>query len=159
MIIKNDNVINLKDNKTKRMSDAMDADINGTVSLDVFSEAIKTALRYDRGIMLLAIPDVGDVVILDDAVNILMRLFSTPFFERNYKELFVYISTIGTYFYPSFNIIMNKIKYGRLDNESVVTVYQSDDNSCRWRLDIMASKKNVREIKDFMGPSNYFGSF
>ena len=159
MIIKNDNVIILKDNKAKRMAKAMDADINGTVSLDVFSEAIKTALRYDRGIMLLAIPDVGDVVILDDAVNILMRLFSTPFFERNYKELFVYISTIGTYFYPSFNIIMNKIKYGRLDNERVVNVYQSDDNSCRWRLDIMTSKKNVREIKDFMGPSNYFGSF
>ena len=156
MIIVNDNVISLKTNKTKRMSDAMDAYLNSYVPLDVFYKAIRGKRPDPKGIILFIIPYVGNVVFLNNAVGILLRLFSTSYFWKKEKDFFVHIYTTKNDLYPSFCICKN----GTYDRNGIVAhVFQFDNDMAGWGFPVEISNEDSGEIMDFMERTNYIGKF
>ena len=146
MIIVNDNVISLKTNKTKRMSDAMDADINATVSIDVFYEAIMHYSPNPAGLGLVKIAEVGDVIILNNVIGILVKLRSLPLVQDNWEKGFVFITTDVSFLYPSFFIKSSE----KFSYKMLVAIFQHDSGSCRWRGGMDINKKQSRELKEYM---------
>ena len=146
MIIKNDNVIILKDNKAKRMAKAMDGYLNVYVPFPRIYNIIVALPQKSKGASLISIPDTCDVLFLNKSINILVKLYHSFFINNLKNEVYVYIHKRKECLYPKLIIGVSGIYF----SEEFLSIYQNNNGHSYWQVGFGIQKEKSIILKDFM---------
>ena len=145
-----DNVIHLDDYKERRKAFSASTVLDAEVPIGVFYQAILEAIpTHHNGAVL--IPNVGYVLILDDAFSLLIQLWFSSLLQDICQNFVVHIYTMPQYLYASF-CISTPTKFDRL---KIVNVYQHNSGFSSWNGGLHITQQDFDELVAYMGRGKY----